>query len=41
MKKLMKILLGLLFGVLLLGTFWFLWQKTRPVRTIYTLVTPS
>ncbi len=40
MKKLMKILLGLLFGVLLLGTFWFLWQKTRPVRTIYTLVTP-
>ena len=25
----------------LLGTFWFLWQKTRPVKVVYTIVQPK
>lgn len=41
MKRLLKILLGVFFAALLLGTFWFLWQKTRPVKTVYTLVQPT
>lgn len=40
MKRLLKILLGTFFAALLLGTFWFLWQKTRPVKTVYALVQP-
>lgn len=41
MKKFLKILLGVLFAALLLGTFWFLWQKTRPVKVVYTIVQPK
>ncbi|MDE7304757.1 MAG: efflux RND transporter periplasmic adaptor subunit [Alistipes sp.] len=41
MKRFLKILLGVLFAALLLGTFWFLWRKTRPVKTVYALVQPS
>lgn len=41
MKKFVKILLGLLFATLLIGTFWFLWQKTRPVKVVYTIVEPQ
>ncbi len=41
MKRLLKILLGTFFAALLLGTFWFLWQKTRPVKTVYALVQPT
>ena len=38
MKKFLKIFAGVLFAALLLGTFWFLWQKTRPVKVclLYT-----
>ena len=31
MKKVLKISLGILFLILLIGTFVFLWIKTRPV----------
>lgn len=41
MKNIVKILLGVLFAALLLGTFWFLWQKTRPVKTTYHIVQPK
>ena len=41
MKKFLKIFLGVLFAALLLGTFWFLWQKTRPVKVVYTIVQPK
>ena len=41
MKKILKIFLGVLFAALLLGTFWFLWQKTRPVKVVYTIVQPK
>ena len=38
MKKFLKIFLGVLFAALLLGTFWFLWQKTRPVKVVLSLI---
>lgn len=41
MKKFLKIFLGVLFVALLLGTIVFLWQKTKPVKVIYTLVEPK
>lgn len=41
MKRFLKILFGALFAALLVGTFWFLWKKTRPVKTVYALVQPS
>lgn len=41
MKKFLKILCGVLFAALLVGMFGFLWQKTRPVKTVYALVQPS
>lgn len=41
MKKFLKIFIGLLFAALLLGTFWFLWQKTRPVKVVYAIVQPQ
>ena len=34
-------MLALFFAALLLGTFWFLWQKTRPVKVVYTIVQPK
>lgn len=41
MKRFLKIFAAVAFGVLLLGTFWFLWQKTRPVKFVYTIVQPA
>ena len=41
MKKFLKIFLGVLFAALLLGTFVFLWQKTRPVKVVYTSYNPN
>ncbi len=40
MKKFLKILLAALFVGLLLSTFVFLWRKTRPQTTTYSLVSP-
>lgn len=40
MKKVLKISLGVLFLVLLVGTFVFLWNKTRPVKEVYTIIQP-
>ncbi|MEG1648396.1 MAG: efflux RND transporter periplasmic adaptor subunit [Rikenellaceae bacterium] len=41
MKKFFKITLGVLFAALLLGTFYFLWQKTRPLKVVYAIETPK
>lgn len=41
MKKMLKIFAGVLFAALLLGTFWFLWRKTRPVKVVYAIVQPQ
>lgn len=41
MKKFLKIFAAVLFAALLLSTFWFLWQKTRPVKVVYTIVEPK
>ena len=40
MKKFLKIFAAVVFAALLLGTFWFLWQKTRPAKVVYTIVEP-
>ena len=40
MKKVLKISLGILFLILLIGTFVFLWNKTRPVKEVYAIVKP-
>lgn len=40
MKKMLKIMAGVLFAALLLGTFVFLWNKTRPVKVVYSVVEP-
>ncbi|MDR2936291.1 MAG: efflux RND transporter periplasmic adaptor subunit [Rikenellaceae bacterium] len=41
MKKFFKIFLGVLFGIILIGTFFFLWNKTRPQKVVYTIVESS
>ena len=41
MKKVLKILSGVLFVALLVGTFWFLWQKTRPVKVPSATPSPN
>ena len=41
MKKVLKIFLGVLFAALLIGTFVFLWQKTRPAKVVYPIVKPN
>jgi len=41
MKKFFKILLGVFFVALLVATFVFLWNKTRPVKVVYNIVTTS
>ena len=41
MKKVLKIFLGVLFAALLIGTFVFLWQKTRPVKIVYAIEQPK
>ncbi len=38
MKKVSRIILLVLLAVVVLGTFWFLWKKSRPVETVYELV---
>ncbi len=40
MKKFLKIFAGVLFAALIVSTFWFLWQKTRPVKVVYAIVQP-
>lgn len=40
MKKFLKISAAVLFAALVLSTIWFLWQKTRPVKVVYTVVQP-
>ena len=41
MKKFFKIFLGVFFAALFIMTFIFLWNKTRPVKVIYNIVTPT
>ncbi|MCD8041746.1 MAG: efflux RND transporter periplasmic adaptor subunit [Tannerellaceae bacterium] len=41
MKKIGKIILLCLVGFAVIGTFYFLWKKSRPVKTEYEIVTPS
>ena len=41
MKKFFKIALAVLFVALLIGTFVFLWQKTRPKVVTYGIVEPK
>ena len=41
MKKVLKISLGVLFLLILCGTFAFLWYKTRPVKEVYQIVVPQ
>lgn len=40
MKKVFRILLLVLLAGLFIGTFVFLWNKTRPIKTTYETVTP-
>lgn len=40
MKKILKIALGVIFLAALLGTFVFLWNKTRPKKEVYNIVKP-
>ena len=40
MKKVLKIALGVLFLLLLVGTFVFLWNKTRPEKEVFAIVKP-
>ena len=40
MKRILLILLGVGFALLLLSTFWFLWKKTRPVKERYAIEQP-
>lgn len=41
MKKILRILLIVVLAGLFIGTFVFLWKKTRPVKTTYEIVTPA
>ena len=41
MKRIILILVGVAFAALLLSTFWFLWRKTRPVKTVYAIEQPK
>ena len=41
MKRILLILVGVAFAALLLTTFWFLWKKTRPVKTVYAIEQPK
>lgn len=41
MKKYLKFFLGFLLLALLVSTFVFLWNKTRPVKVVYTIVSPA
>ncbi|WP_099464408.1 efflux RND transporter periplasmic adaptor subunit [Parabacteroides provencensis] len=41
MKKIVRIVVLVLIGIAVIGTFYFLWQKSRPVITKYEIVTPQ
>lgn len=41
MKKIGRIILLVLVGLAVVGTFYFLWQKSRPVVIVYELVSPE
>lgn len=41
MKKVFRIVFLVLLGLAVIGTFYFLWKKSRPVITKYELVTPK
>ncbi|MEG1543509.1 MAG: efflux RND transporter periplasmic adaptor subunit [Tannerellaceae bacterium] len=41
MKKVFRIVLLVLVGLAVVGTFYFLWKKSQPVITVYELVTPK
>ncbi|MDR0413148.1 MAG: efflux RND transporter periplasmic adaptor subunit [Dysgonamonadaceae bacterium] len=41
MKKVGKIILFVITGLIILSTFVFLWKKSRPAVTVYELVSPS
>lgn len=40
-KKILKIALLVLLGLAVLGTFVFLWHKSRPEKTVYEIVSPA
>lgn len=40
-KKIMRIILLVLVGGAVIGTFYFLWKKAQPVITVYEIVTPE
>ncbi|MDF9829451.1 efflux RND transporter periplasmic adaptor subunit [Parabacteroides sp. PF5-6] len=40
-KKIMRIILLVLVGGAVIGTFYFLWKKAQPVITVYEIVTPA
>ena len=40
-KKIMRIILLSFLGLIVLGTFYFLWKKAQPVVTVYELVSPE
>lgn len=41
MKKIFRLVMLVLLGVLILGTFVFLWKKSQPEKTVYEIVTPA
>lgn len=41
MKKIVRIVFLVLIGLAVIGTFYFLWKKSRPVITKYEIVTPK
>ena len=40
-KKILRIILLVLVGAAVIGTFYFLWKKAQPVITVYEIVTLS
>ncbi len=40
-KKIMRIILLVIVGGAVIGTFYFLWKKAQPVITVYEIVTPT
>ncbi len=41
MKKIVRIVILVLVGLAVIGTFYFLWKKSQPVITTYEIVQPS
>ena len=41
MKRYVRFFLLLVFAVMLVGTFVFLWKKSRPEITVYEVVAPQ